>query len=241
MSDFLDIQTLQLYYKQEEDGMESGLTVSAFCAELWAGGFDGYGLRKTRCGPRYIQNIKSDGCMPILANNLGITQDCMQKVSQLTDGWSCADYIPLDWGKKMSYCIAFSIDGATDVTRRYVRNPWEYSLPRDRCPEEVLVYLLEDIRRQRRARFSVEQRGQLAKEDRREEKELQSFIIQALVKRCLSMKLSSVSPDAKSQHHNVLAERTDGKSLMSFARMIQSDIPTAESPERLRAREEEQR
>lgn len=79
----------------------------------------------------------------------------------------------------MAYCIAFSHDGVTDVTRRYVHNPRTHALPRERCPEEVLLYILNEIRGKRRDRLNPEDVKRLEKEDRAEERELQLYAMQA--------------------------------------------------------------
>ena len=84
--------------------------------------------------------MPTDGFMWIPAKRRGISQGYMQKV------WFSPSITMLDsglrlmigWGKKMAYCIAFSHDGVTDVTRRYVRLQ-KYALPRTKCPEAVLV------------------------------------------------------------------------------------------------------
>ena len=87
----------------------------------------------------------------------------------------------------MAYCIAFSIDGATDVTRRYVRNPAKNGLDRTKAPEEVLLWAIHEIRRIRRENLQKEERHRLRKEDEREERELRGYIARAITTEIINL------------------------------------------------------
>ncbi|KAK9321801.1 hypothetical protein V1517DRAFT_325425 [Lipomyces orientalis] len=78
------------------------------------------------------------------------------------------------WGKKMSYAIGFSAEGATDVSRRYIRTEGR-QLPRNRISESELVLTLRVITQERRLQFSANQKAVLESEDQAEERELQSY------------------------------------------------------------------
>ena len=80
----------------------------------------------------------------------------------------------------MSYVIAFSNEGATDVTRRYVRNPTLRGIERNQCPEEVLMYIINEIRQLRRKDLPKDEKRRLIREDQREERELRNYVVSAL-------------------------------------------------------------
>ncbi|KAG9095748.1 Peptide-N(4)-(N-acetyl-beta- glucosaminyl)asparagine amidase [Ceratobasidium sp. 370] len=69
------------------------------------------------------------------------------------------------WGKKMSYVVAFSVDGATDVSRGYVQDSAEMFKRRRQAPEGALIQELATITAARRRNLSQTKKTQLEAED----------------------------------------------------------------------------
>jgi hypothetical protein len=107
----------------------------------------------------------------------------------------------LGWQRKLSYCIAFSVDGATDVTPRYVRQR-EHCSDRKRVPEGVLAHILESITKRRRAQFTAKDPVKMEAEDQREAKELQHDVVFSLTSiLCSELALHLVKYRSRNAHH----------------------------------------
>ncbi|KAL8788306.1 MAG: hypothetical protein Q9195_007362 [Heterodermia aff. obscurata] len=107
-------------------------------------------------------------------------QDRWVHVDPCEEVWDKPRLYSEGWGTKIAYCIAFSVDGATDVTRRYVRDFAAHGRSRSQVPEETLSYILSGIQSLRRARLDELRKLRLVEEDLREYEELQMYIVRGI-------------------------------------------------------------
>ena len=168
------------YYRRVGVGWANGPTASACSAEPWVAVCDGCGIRRIMCGRRFTRNTRGGGCTSTPVRAHGTSPVSTQKVCRAFLLVCITRLTESGWGRKLSYCIAFSIDGATDVTRRYVRSPIKHGAPRNRASEEVVHWVILEIRRKRRENLSKSDQKRLMKEDEREEKELRKYTASAL-------------------------------------------------------------
>ncbi|KAF2969427.1 hypothetical protein GQX73_g4120 [Xylaria multiplex] len=102
-------------------------------------------------------------------------------VDVIEGAWDKPGLYSEGWGKALSYCIAFSTEGAVDVTRRYVRQE-RFLRSRNRCSELTLFYMLKKITSERRSELRKQDQERLEMEDAMEQKELQTFHVLSIIR-----------------------------------------------------------
>lgn len=153
------------------------------------------GAPRIWCGQRSTQNNSTVGFMSIPAKKFGTYQQSTLKVGNLISSTNVFDSITIGWGRRIAYCIAFSVDGATDVTRRYVRDFAAYGRSRSQVPEESLIYILREIQTSRRAKLDEQEKSRLVEEDLLEEEELQTYIARRIIDKLNTITFHSANND----------------------------------------------
>ncbi|KAH7127047.1 hypothetical protein B0J11DRAFT_292898 [Dendryphion nanum] len=126
------------------------------------------------------------------------------------------------WGKKLAYCIAFSVDGAMDVTRRYIRDPFKHSLERNRCPEAVLLHIMDEIRAMRRSNMSKQDKFRLEGEDMRETRELRGYVISSIAHEVSTIRAEDILSGRPSRRHDPDAQKASEGRASGTAEWVRS-------------------
>ena len=209
MSDSHAITMHSFSRKLAKVDVANGPTASACYVGRWAPAFGGCGTRRIMFGQKCTQYIGEDGYTSMPAKELSISRCYITKVRNHFQTFAvvAANSVSSGWNKKMAYCIAFSRDGATDVTRRYCRNSVRYGLERNKCSESCLLYILGEIRRDRRKTMPKDERFELEKQDTQERDELHGYQVATITSEVANLRPTKYRTPSEEADANKARER----------------------------------
>lgn len=119
---------------------------------------------------RWVYNFEDHVWTEVYSNTLKRWVHC----DVCENSWDSPQIYAVGWGKKMSQCIGFSVSGAQDVTRRYVRSEAQ-SLPRT-IPDNIMNAAIQTINNEFRKAMTSSERNECSEENLREAEELAAYL-----------------------------------------------------------------